>query len=134
MSPALQKYFADYDGFHHTRGNKICHTLGIPLIVVATLGFFQAGIVLWALASAWYIKLDWRIGLPFSLLTLAGYFLGRATPHPILITIFILGWIFQGVGHAIYEKKSPAFLKNLTHLLIGPLWIYAGSSIPRPKA
>lgn len=124
MTPRLQKYFADYDSFHKTAGNKICHTAGIPLIVIATLGFLKVGIILWGLASLWYIKLDWRLGLPFSLMTLGCYFLGRAMPTSVLLTIFVLGWIFQGVGHAVYEKKSPAFLQNLTHLLIGPLWIY----------
>jgi uncharacterized membrane protein YGL010W len=124
MSPRLQKYFADYDAFHKTPGNQLTHTIGIPLIVVATLGLFKAGIILWALASLWYVRLDWRIGLPFSLMTLAGYFLGRALPLPVLAVIFVLGWVFQGVGHAVYEKKSPAFTQNLTHLLIGPLWIF----------
>ena len=36
--------------------------------------------------------------------------------------LFVGGWVLQFVGHA-YEGKKPAFLTNLTHLLIGPLWI-----------
>ena len=28
-------------------------------------------------------------------------------------------------SHYVYEKKSPAFYKNLVHLLVGPLWIVA---------
>jgi uncharacterized membrane protein YGL010W len=30
--------------------------------------------------------------------------------------------IFQFVGHN-YEGKAPAFLTNLLHLLVGPLWV-----------
>ena len=37
--------------------------------------------------------------------------------------LFVAGWTFQLVGHAVYEKNRPAFLRNLRHLLIGPLWI-----------
>jgi uncharacterized membrane protein YGL010W len=44
---------------------------------------------------------DWRIGL----------------------AVFIVGWIFQGIGHTVYEKRSPAFLKNLLHLLVGPIFL-----------
>jgi uncharacterized membrane protein YGL010W len=25
----------------------------------------------------------------------------------------------------VYEKKSPAFFRNVAHLLVGPLWILA---------
>ena len=35
----------------------------------------------------------------------------------------VIRWIFQFVGHSVYEKKQPAFLENVTHLLVGPLWI-----------
>ena len=42
-----------------------------------------------------------------------------------LLVLFALGWILQGVGHAFYEKKSPAFLRNVLHMLIGPLWVFA---------
>ena len=39
------------------------------------------------------------------------------------ITLFVAGWIFQFIGHGVYEKRQPAFFRNLVHLLIGPLWI-----------
>jgi uncharacterized membrane protein YGL010W len=44
---------------------------------------------------------------------------------PVSIGLFVLGWVFQFVGHYVYEKKSPAFARNLVHLLVGPLWIAA---------
>ncbi|MBW3671962.1 MAG: DUF962 domain-containing protein, partial [Acidobacteria bacterium] len=37
--------------------------------------------------------------------------------------LFIAGWVLQFVGHGMYEKSSPAFLRNLLHLLVGPIWI-----------
>jgi uncharacterized membrane protein YGL010W len=39
------------------------------------------------------------------------------------LAAFVVGWIFQAVGHAVYEKNRPAFFKNLLHLLVGPLFL-----------
>lgn len=122
----LRNLFEDYSAFHRTRGNKLCHFIGIPLISVSLLGILQDwGVALWLLATLWYIKLDWRIGTPFSLVVLGLYFLGRAIPLPALVAMFVVGWVFQLVGHKKYERNSPAFLGNIRHLLIGPLWIFA---------
>lgn len=37
MSESLRRHFADYGAFHTTRGNRACHSLGIPIIVLASL-------------------------------------------------------------------------------------------------
>jgi uncharacterized membrane protein YGL010W len=39
------------------------------------------------------------------------------------VAAFVVGWIFQAIGHAVYEKNRPAFFKNLLHLLVGPLFL-----------
>ncbi|MEK6579395.1 MAG: Mpo1-like protein [Bdellovibrionota bacterium] len=136
---ALRDYFKDYGLYHRTPGNQICHLIGIPLLTVTFLGLLATvggagvlgtpridlGLVLWCLASLWYLFLDWRLGLPFSVVALGGYFVGRSLPVPTLWILFVLGWVFQGIGHAVYEKRSPAFFKNVLHLLIGPLWVFA---------
>jgi uncharacterized membrane protein YGL010W len=46
-------------------------------------------------------------------------------PFSASLALFVLGWVLQFVGHYVYEKKSPAFFRNFTHLLVGPLWILA---------
>jgi uncharacterized membrane protein YGL010W len=141
ISAKLLPYFEDYEAYHRTIGNKVCHFIGIPSITVTLLGLLgalsfgpeigdglirlDAGVLLWLGATLWYLTLDWRAGLPFSLCGLGCYFLGRALPFPALWSIFILGWVVQYVGHYVYEKKSPAFYKNLRHILIGPLWIFS---------
>jgi len=40
----------------------------------------------------------------------------------IYLSIFIIAWIGQFIGHKI-EGKKPAFFKDLQFLLIGPLWL-----------
>ena len=38
------------------------------------------------------------------------------------LSLFVLAWIGQFVGHQI-EGKKPSFLDDLTFLLIGPAWL-----------
>jgi uncharacterized membrane protein YGL010W len=138
MSPVLQAHFADYAAFHRTPGNKACHYVGIPLIVwslfallarvplfeLPGLAFTLAEVVLLA-ATVYYLTLDVALALMMlgaSVLLAAA---GRALPIPAAVALFVLGWVFQFVGHYAYEKKSPAFYRNLAHLLVGPLWILA---------
>jgi uncharacterized membrane protein YGL010W len=138
----LASYFEDYGTFHRTPANQLCHYIGIPLITIAVLGLLSgivwlesgsaflrldAGAGLLILAAIWYVTLDWRLGVPFFLVTAGLYFVGRALPAWLLWGFFVVGWVFQLVGHGVYEKKSPAFLKNVEHLLIGPLWVFAKS-------
>lgn len=40
----------------------------------------------------------------------------------IYLSIFIITWILQLIGHKI-EGKNPSFLKDLQFLLIGPIWL-----------
>jgi uncharacterized membrane protein YGL010W len=138
VTAALRAHFADYASFHRARGNRACHYVGIPLIVLAIVALlarltvatplgFRASAAEGALllTTLFYATLD----LPLALLMLAVLALfdvaGRGLPATIAWGLFVAGWVFQFVGHYVYEKQSPAFFKNLTHLLVGPLWIAA---------
>ena len=141
ISPRLQGYFKDYQSYHQTQGNQWTHYFGIPMIALGLLGLLSGiewglsnpdtlfrvdgGVVLLGLGALFYLWLDWRVGGPFILVLSGFYFLSRAFTAPYLWGIFILGWILQGIGHYYFEKRSPAFLKNLAHFLIGPLWIFS---------
>lgn len=41
---------------------------------------------------------------------------------PWALGLFIVGWIFQFIGHA-FEGNGPKFFQGPVYLLIGPLWI-----------
>jgi uncharacterized membrane protein YGL010W len=138
MSPTLRAHFADYAAFHGTAGNKACHYVGIPLIVLALLallaraplfavGGFTVTLAEVALVvvTAYYLTLD-AVLAAIMLAASAGLLvLGRPMPVWVAAALFVLGWIFQFIGHYVYEKRSPAFFRNLAHLLVGPLWIVA---------
>ena len=138
MSPTLRSQFADYAAFHRTPGNRACHCVGIPLIVfalvallthapVATLGGFTLTLaeITIAVVTVWYLSLDVPLALVMLAATAISAFAGRSVPVLVALALFVTGWIFQFIGHYAYEKKSPAFYKNLAHLLVGPLWIAA---------
>ncbi|MEA2416126.1 MAG: hypothetical protein QOI58_2783, partial [Thermoanaerobaculia bacterium] len=63
------------------------------------------------------------LAIPMLIVSIAFYLIGAWLPMSVNIALFILGWIFQFIGHSVYEHKQPAFLRNAVHLLIGPLWI-----------
>ena len=132
----IQTLFADYAAFHQTAGNKFFHRVGIPMIMLSLIGMltqvplFDAGtvrvdlaIILIAAASAYYFVIEWRLAIAMVAISIAFYFIGAAIPFWINVALFVLGWIFQFIGHKVYEHKNPAFFRNFVHLLVGPLWI-----------
>ena len=128
----LPSLFADYAEYHKTKGNKWFHRFGIPLIMMSLIGMLvrvpvwqqiTAGVVLIVLAEIVYFILDWRFGILMLLVSALFYAIGAALPMWLNVSLFVLGWIFQFIGHSVYEHRQPAFLKNGLHLLVGPLWI-----------
>ena len=140
-SARLRPWFEDYAAHHRTAGNQATHLVGIPILMVSILGLlsrfvllgdaarpwtrFDAGSLLWLFAVLWYLWLDWRLAVPFALVGAGAYLLGALLPIAALWILFVVGWILQFVGHLVYEKQQPAFFRNLAHLLIGPLWVFA---------
>ena len=140
----IDALFADYAAAHRTRGNVACHSVGITLIVFGVLSTAHAARVfdgwtaselLVAAAAAVYLALDVPLGLAMlaftAVLDLAARAVGDAR---IGAGAFFVGWIFQGIGHAVYEKNSPAFFRNLAHLLIGPAYLVNKLLRIRPAA
>lgn len=136
---------AEYGSYHRVRGNLACHAIGIPLIVFGILCFLHAvrlPIRGWTAAEAvvaaafvFYALLDLPLALvilvPLALLDLAARFPGSWKAG---VVAFVTGWVFQGIGHARYEGNSPAFVRNLLHLMIGPLFLVNEIVRLRPHA
>lgn len=119
--PALRD---DYARYHTTRGNRFCHVVGIPLIMLAVVRWTNVGSYpLAALVLPLYLA--WHPGLGLAMAVVVGAMAAAAFHLPVWAApaAFVIGWAFQLVGHSVYEKKSPAFADNLIHLLVGPMWI-----------
>jgi uncharacterized membrane protein YGL010W len=135
---------ADYALAHRTRGNILCHAVGITLIVFGLLAMltripvaphWTAAEVVIALAGVYYLWLDVPLGIAVTLASVLLDLAARQTGDwRIGGAAFVVGWIFQGIGHAVYEKSSPAFLRNLVHLLIGPAFLVNEALRIRPVA
>jgi uncharacterized membrane protein YGL010W len=138
---SLTEQIVNYAAYHRDRRNLATHFVGVPMIVVAVTTllaqptFQLAGLTMAALwpvalaAALYYLVLDLRFGLAMAaLLALAAW---AGTSIAALSTaawlgggvgLFVVGWIFQFVGHA-FEGRKPAFVDDLMGLLIGPLFL-----------
>jgi len=82
-------WIAQYGHSHQHPVNRLCHTLGIPLIVLSLPLFVASPIV----KGLW----------------------------PVPVALFVLGWVFQFIGHA-FEGKPPEFFHDWRFLLVGLRW------------
>lgn len=132
---AIDRLWSDYQEHHQTAGNRACHMVGIPLIMIGLLGLLSikvltlggwaipASVLLVMVIGAIDIWLDARLGLLMLVIALAICYAVRLLPWEVSLAIFLIGWVFQFIGHGAYEKRSPAFYRNLAHLMVGPLWV-----------
>lgn len=137
----LAQQLAKYRDYHHDHRNVLTHVVGIPMIVLAITTLlarpaFGIGEVMLTpailaavFAALWYVMLDLRIGLLMSallaLFVYAGAMLASVSDIAWLgggIGLFVVGWIFQLVGHK-FEGRKPAFVDDLRSFLVGPLFV-----------
>ena len=125
----------DYASYHRTRGNLVCHAFGITLIIFGSVTMLlslrlpgatraTAAELLIGLVLLFYLTLDASLALvmllEFAVLDIAARAIADWRAG---LAAFLVGWAFQGLGHARFERNSPAFFKNLVHLMVGPLFL-----------
>ena len=139
----LVDHLSQYASYHRDPRNIATHFVGIPMIVLAVTillsrpGWEVAGMWLSpalpsAAASVWfYLRLDLLFGLlmgvVLGLCLWVGQVLAMQTTALWLGTglgAFVVGWIIQFVGH-YYEGRKPAFVDDVSGLIIGPLFVVA---------
>lgn len=138
---SIAQQLATYREYHHDHRNVLTHAVGIPMIVlgITTLlsrpmldlaGFaFTPAMVAGVLASLWYLRLDLRTGLVMTgllgLFVTLGHQIAQSSTAVWLVSgigLFVVGWIFQLVGHK-FEGRKPAFVDDLRSFLVGPLFV-----------
>ena len=126
----LTKLLESYSNNHQHPTNEFIHILAIPFIIFAILGLLSAvnyvlGVFSVVIATVYYVKLS-KVAAIVMLLWLLFYLVLIELVHSyileISLTLFLLGWVLQFIGHAI-EGKKPSFFEDLRHLLIGPLFV-----------
>ncbi len=137
----LTDHLSQYAAYHRDRRNIATHFVGIPMIVLAVVvllarpGFDLAGwpvsaaTVAVIAATAWYLRLDLRLGALMGALLLACLLLAQATATlstgawaAVGVGLFVVGWVIQFVGH-IFEGRKPAFVDDISGLIVGPLFV-----------
>ncbi len=141
----LDRLIARYEEFHQDETNRLVHFICVPLIALSLVGLLwcikipttlgdelsftlNAGAVFIGLASVYYLFLSFGsllgmlyFGLAASILCISV----EASPLSLLatsLTVFVLAWAGQFIGHGI-EGKKPAFTEDVQFLLVSPAWL-----------
>jgi uncharacterized membrane protein YGL010W len=146
LNPKLQALFREYDECHRHPMNRLTHKVAIPLIVfhiIAMCGWLRLfevggqaitfGHVAVVATMAFYVPLNL---LYAGLMLVAGVGclalgqaldarLGVGPARLVVVGVAVFAWIVQLAGHAVWEKRSPAFLRNLLQALVGPIYFIA---------
>ena len=87
------------------------------------IGPVDLAVVAAVVVLIYYAALDLRGALLSLVIFAMLYLVASHLPWQVNLAAFILGWVFQLVGHR-FEGTKPKFLENLIYLLIGPLYIF----------
>lgn len=137
----LEDQLSNYAAYHRDARNIATHFVGIPMIVLALTillsrpvvdvgGLSLAPALLTTIAACvYYLMLDLALGLLMTVLLLAACLAGAwsatlSTGAWLALGLggFVLGWVFQFVGH-FWEGRKPAFVDDIAGLIIGPLFV-----------
>ncbi len=138
-----------YGVCHQNSTNKLIHYVCVPAIAACVLGlcwaipmpsalserfgpWLNVATIVTLLSIIFYLRLSIVLAIGMLLFTLPILGLcywattsGNASlVWQVSLTVFVIAWIFQFIGHKI-EGAKPAFFDDLKFLLIGPLWILA---------
>lgn len=137
-------YLSQYAAYHRDKRNIATHFIGIPMIVAAVAILLSRPIfmhldgvaispalIVVAVTALFYLKLDLRFGVAMTAFLLLCLWLGQLLAMQSTavwvtwgIGLFVIGWVFQFVGH-YYEGKKPAFVDDIMGLAIGPIFVAA---------
>lgn len=136
----LEPLLIQYAAYHRDRRNLRTHFFGVPMIafsIVLALAQVIVGPVhlAWLAilpAMAYYLYLDRPLGFALAAYLVANVVLASlisaltSTTAALVLAalLFVGGWIIQFIGHH-YEGVKPAFLDDLSGLIVSPLFLMA---------
>lgn len=143
---ALHEHMGMYSAYHRHPANRAIHFLMVPAIVwslmvwldmvpLATVGGVAVtlAMVVTAALLVWYLVLDFAIGVAatavFTVLLVTAIQLNEAvattTAALIAAGVFVASWVFQFLGHGVWEKRRPALADNLFQVFVAPAFLIA---------
>jgi len=144
-----QEWFNEYGESHQNSTNKLIHWICVPTIFFSIAGLLVSipshslaslfppalsayanyGTISILLTCIFYFSISSRILIGMLLFSVFTVWMNvkimetAETPlWAISLTLFVLAWIGQFIGHKI-EGKKPSFFKDIQFLLVGPAWL-----------
>lgn len=145
MKP-LPEHMGMYSAYHQHPMNRVIHFIFVPAIVwtlmvwLDLVPLFELGSVQITLAMPivgalliWYLMLDFVLGVAatavFTILLVTAIQLNEAasatTAALIAAGVFVASWVFQFIGHGVWEKRRPALADNLFQVFVAPMFLIA---------
>jgi uncharacterized membrane protein YGL010W len=130
----LSIYLNEYAQSHQNRNNQLLHSICVPLITWSILGVLHSYVItqnirasyIFAAFAIIYYSCFKKILVTVSmaLFSAISLFSFQFVPNLFWTSLIVFGiaWVGQFYGHHL-EGKRPSFLKDLTFLLIGPIWV-----------
>ncbi len=145
MAKTMDWFLEKYGESHQNPTNKIIHWFCVPAIMFSLFGllysipfpierslFANWGSVFFAITLIYYLRLSIPMFFGFIPIGIAMLFgldsiyqaIGSqaSTLALISLSIFVVAWIVQFIGHKI-EGAKPSFLEDVQFLMIGPAWL-----------
>lgn len=132
----LRKSFVFYGAYHNEERNKWIHILFVPTIFTTALHFASklpicacpsgsgASITLADAAAVLYavsfIKMEVGAGLLYAPVIYGMHHIATKLLQgrtELAIGLHVMGWVFQFIGHGVFERRAPALFDNLLQAL-----------------
>jgi uncharacterized membrane protein YGL010W len=127
----VDRLVGHYAESHRHPTNVTIHWICVPIIVWCTLALLwilhpfvaAAGVTL---SLVYYARLSWAFTAVMAVFSIACLASFTVVPYVgwTALTLFVITWVFQFIGHKI-EGKKPSFMEDLQYLLVGPIFLLA---------
>ncbi|SFM16035.1 DUF962 domain-containing protein [Variovorax sp. OV329] len=127
----VDRLLAHYGESHRHPTNELIHIVAIPAIMVSIVGLLYAlhpwvAYAFVAASMVYYLRLKapvlMAIMVAWTAVMFGLVFAMGDKVLPISAGVFIVGWIFQFIGHKL-EGRKPSFFEDLQYLYVGPLFV-----------
>jgi uncharacterized membrane protein YGL010W len=125
----IDNLFERYGSHHRHPTNKLIHWICVPAITWTVLALWwwlhpAAAIVFTAACLGYYARLSPPLALGMLVISTAMLALAAVVPQLpyTALTVFVIAWIGQFIGHKI-EGAKPSFFEDVFFLLVGPAWL-----------
>jgi uncharacterized membrane protein YGL010W len=145
MTAYFQRQLVHYVEGHGDRVNGAMHMIGNPIIFIGvvlplclapvTLLGVHTSLAPILVIPALLLWMSWDFGLGVGIAIAAVLLLWIATTIAnnvsvismwiIAVTLFVLGWVLQIIGHQVFERKRPTAINNPVQSLIAPMYMVA---------